>query len=217
MHSTGPKSRDGRARVARNAWKHGLLSQAMVAPAEDAVALAAFDQRLREDLAPVGAVEAVLVDVIVGALWRLRCVPAVEAGLFAAQRYTDARDEAITDLRRLMTGEVAGTAIVRAHFRGVATQPFAEDPVAQAALVRAVRYDDALRSPGVRQARAFADEAGTFALLMRYETTITRRVFQALHELQRLQAQRRGEAVPPPAAADVHVTLETPSTGGHDE
>src|SRR5258706_7454740 len=39
-------------------------------------------------------------------------------------------------------------------------------------------------------------------VLSRYEVALERSLFKALHELQRLQAARRGEAVPLPEAAD---------------
>jgi len=39
----------------------------------------------------------------------------------------------------------------------------------------------------------------------RYETSIERGLYRALHELQRLQAARRGEAVAAPVAVDVCV------------
>jgi hypothetical protein len=47
----------------------------------------------------------------------------------------------------------------------------------------------------------------TLSKLSRYEVTIERGLYKALHELQRLQAERRGEDVPPPAAVDVEVTV----------
>ena len=51
-----------------------------------------------------------------------------------------------------------------------------------------------------------ADKANAFSKLSRYEATIERGLYKALHELQRLQAARRaGGNVPPPAAIDVDV------------
>jgi hypothetical protein len=41
--------------------------------------------------------------------------------------------------------------------------------------------------------------------LGRYEAQIERCFYRALHELQRLQAAREGEAVPPPLVADVNL------------
>jgi hypothetical protein len=44
-------------------------------------------------------------------------------------------------------------------------------------------------------------------ILSRYESTLERSLFKALHELQRLQAERQGEAVPLPEAVDVEVSM----------
>lgn len=44
--------------------------------------------------------------------------------------------------------------------------------------------------------------AGT---LFRYESSIERNLYKALHELQRLQAERSGQEVPPPLAVDVEI------------
>ena len=46
----------------------------------------------------------------------------------------------------------------------------------------------------------------TYGKLIRYETSIERGIFKALHELQRLQSVRNGESVPPPIALDVDVS-----------
>lgn len=42
--------------------------------------------------------------------------------------------------------------------------------------------------------------------LSRYEIAIERSMYKALHELQRLQAERRGEIVPLPAIAEIDVS-----------
>jgi len=49
--------------------------------------------------------------------------------------------------------------------------------------------------------------ANAFTKLSRYESGIERSMFRALHELQRLQADREGKLVPPPAALDVNLTV----------
>lgn len=45
--------------------------------------------------------------------------------------------------------------------------------------------------------------ADTYGKLVRYETSIERGIYKALHELQRLQAARMGEKPPAPIAIDV--------------
>src|SRR6266849_1752509 len=65
MRSSGPRSPEGRAAVARNAIKHGLLASSVVSPSlEGSEGRAAFDeqhQRLRKVLKPVGELEDMLV------------------------------------------------------------------------------------------------------------------------------------------------------------
>ena len=43
----------------------------------------------------------------------------------------------------------------------------------------------------------------TYGKLIRYETSIERGFYRALHELQRIQAKKKGESVPLPAIVDV--------------
>ena len=43
----------------------------------------------------------------------------------------------------------------------------------------------------------------TLEMVSRYEAHLSRQMLQALHTLERLQAGRAGQAVPPPAALDV--------------
>jgi len=51
----------------------------------------------------------------------------------------------------------------------------------------------------------------TYGKLIRYEASIERGIYKALHELQRLQAARSGEKVPPPVAVDVEVSSDNPN------
>jgi hypothetical protein len=76
--------------------------------------------------------------------------------------------------------------------------------------VRALRRQMRLKEDRLRQRRLLPD-ADTLATLSRYEAHLSRQMFQALHELQRLQAARAGEPVPPPAALDVTVGADTPT------
>ncbi len=47
----------------------------------------------------------------------------------------------------------------------------------------------------------------TYSKFVRYETSIERGIYKALHELQRIQAARRGEPTPLPVAVDVDVSV----------
>lgn len=151
--STGPRSAAGKAKSSRNALKHGLQSLYLLLPYEPEEELAAFVERLRRDLCPVGELEELLFGRIATAAWRLR-----RAMLF---------DQEIASLP-----DVEATS-----FRDGS---------------RSVKYHDRVRR---------------FDHLCRYETTIERFLYKALHELQRLQTARRGGRVAPPVALDVDVAV----------
>ena len=82
MKSTGPRTPAGKAVVAFNAMKHGLLSRESLVKGENEADLVDFGKRLRSQLAPVGELELLLVDRIVSTAWRLRRLVAVETLLF---------------------------------------------------------------------------------------------------------------------------------------
>jgi hypothetical protein len=82
--SSGPKTPEGKARSARNALKHGMRAQkCVVLPGERASAFAAFEAALLEELAPEGALQAMLAQRVIAASWRLARAERLEAELFA--------------------------------------------------------------------------------------------------------------------------------------
>ena len=72
LKSTGPRTPEGKRRVSRNALRHGLLARDLLLEGESAEEFAAFREGVLEQLAPVGAVEAMLAERVVAAAWRLR-------------------------------------------------------------------------------------------------------------------------------------------------
>jgi hypothetical protein len=52
-------------------------------------------------------------------------------------------------------------------------------------------------------------DENTLGKVTRYEAHLSRQMLQALHTLERLQAARAGQPVPPPAALDVTIEGET--------
>jgi hypothetical protein len=86
LKSTGPKTPEGKAAVRHNALTHGLLSRQTLLPDEEKAVLVEFSERLRSQLQPVGDLEALLVDRIVAAAWRLRRVLPVEAAIYDEER-----------------------------------------------------------------------------------------------------------------------------------
>jgi hypothetical protein len=60
------------------------------------------------------------------------------------------------------------------------------------------------------QARRTLPEANAEAKVLRYEAHLNRQLFQTLHELERIQANRAGRSVPLPLAVDVGVEISAP-------
>jgi hypothetical protein len=87
--STGPRTPAGKAVVALNGMKHGLLSRESLVKGESEVDLVAFGKRLRIQLAPVGELELLLVDRLISTAWRLRRLVAVETLLFDREAKPD--------------------------------------------------------------------------------------------------------------------------------
>ena len=82
--STGPRTKQGKARVAKNALKHGLLARDTVLPGEDP---ADFDSQLgalEADIQPANSLEFELVRQIADAQWRMRRLTRLETGFISA-------------------------------------------------------------------------------------------------------------------------------------
>ncbi len=96
LKSTGPKTKEGKARSSRNALKHGLLSrEVVITEGEGAEDQQAFDDLL-DDLVkqyqPVGPVEEMLVQKIAFCSWRQHRAARYETGLICI-RHDQLKDD----------------------------------------------------------------------------------------------------------------------------
>ena len=83
--STGPVTEDGKKRSRRNAVRHGLTAETVIAALEDADDYAAFEIAITADFDAQSSVERELVLRLASLLWRLRRTTAIESGLFEIQ------------------------------------------------------------------------------------------------------------------------------------
>ena len=83
--STGPRTVEGRARSSRNAIRHGLTAETVVAPLEDLEDYTAFELAITADFEARTAVERELVLRLSNLLWRLRRATTIETGLLQVQ------------------------------------------------------------------------------------------------------------------------------------
>ncbi|MBN2315097.1 MAG: hypothetical protein JXM79_14300 [Sedimentisphaerales bacterium] len=70
--STGPKTAEGKAAVAKNATQHGLFARYDVVISEDPADYDALRESLLKELSPEGTMESILAERIVSLTWRIK-------------------------------------------------------------------------------------------------------------------------------------------------
>jgi hypothetical protein len=119
--SRGPKTPEGKARSAKNALKHGLRAEKFVLlHDEDADQFEAMAEALADDLAPVGALQALLARRLVVAAWRLERADRIERELFALQAERSERGWGRLGLALVRDGNGPGAFGTLLRYRGSA-------------------------------------------------------------------------------------------------
>jgi len=90
--STGPRTPDGKAAVAQNAVRHGLLAQQVVIRGEDPGEFEFYRDQMLGELSPAGAMESMLAERVVGLAWRLRRAERIQAEVFDSMLFVVVRD-----------------------------------------------------------------------------------------------------------------------------
>lgn len=206
--STGPRTKKGKAITRLNALKHGLTAQDVLLSGENERAFEELCERLKIELCPEGVLESQLVERVAIALWRLRRVYRVEAGIFASQASFMGRNLAMPDLDKNASTELIkrlksvlerrAQPVLFKHNRpildireDVTSEPGQEPAGSPAISTR----ETVIEQEQPRLGLAFvedADGANALTKLSRYEAGLERGLYRALHELQRLQAARKG-------------------------
>jgi hypothetical protein len=184
QNSTGPKTTEGKASVSKNSLKHGLLSKETVLQWENRQEFETFKDSILQALKPANALEDLLADKIVSLAWRLQRSRRIETGIITQQRlslnFQIEIDEAKLSEKDLSTDIIRKTVEQCAEAATMSNPDHAELGV------------------------IFEKDADTLTKLQRYEASQERSFYKALHELQRVQAMRRGENVTLPLAVDVN-------------
>ena len=179
--STGPKTAAGKATSSRNATRHGLLSKQVILPDEDEATFDKFWDDMLVSLAPEGRLEALLAERVIINAWRLRRGPRFESGMLAYQMW-DARAEG--ERLKANDGEFDPLGVRDRGGHGAAS----DTARTAAETAEAERDADQVVAAVVRDATG----ANMLAKLSRYETTLDRGMYRALHDLDRRQADRAG-------------------------
>jgi hypothetical protein len=210
LKSTGPRTAAGKARVAENLLKHGLVGRQIVLPSENAKEYNDFRAGMVKSLEPEGDLECLLADKIVADAWRLRRVPMLEAAVHRRSRHDSAiqKVQEVVDEARSVETAAMLTSItripVRADYRVEAERTLQE--------VKNQKDDLYMRDAVLEASRVLETSVVVFANLWRHERSLTQAFYRTLHELQRLQAMRRGELVPAPAMIDLHLHTDPASS-----
>src|SRR5580693_509108 len=83
LHSTGPRTEQGKQRSSLNALRHGLTARTAVLPTEDPEAYQRHIQQFLDEHKPATPTETQLVHEIANTAWRLNRIPSLEAELLS--------------------------------------------------------------------------------------------------------------------------------------
>jgi hypothetical protein len=195
QESTGPISEAGKSAVRLNATRHGLLSTAPVVAGEDAAEYDALCVQLKSELQPVGTIEEQLTARMAGAMWRLRRLAHIEAGVlthYAAGAYADAA-ECVAESHTTVTA--SNSEMLDALLNGTVTVNDEDGYTAAHAVAEEARQAQ-LSAAALMGAAYISDAGGADALtkLSRYEVMLERGLYRAHDELRRLQESRNSAA-----------------------
>jgi hypothetical protein len=198
LHSTGPKTLEGKSAVRLNAVRHGLFAHDVVLPGEDAGAFEDLLNQVRADLSPVGSNEEFLADRVAKIRWRLGRLARMETALF---------DWRVWRLKTSLLEEQVGSH--EFPYGNLCFPPHSTERAAHAkatkALERAKRERDRDEVLLGRAIDADAKEGDALGKLARNERSLERSLYGALAELRQLQDRRRHRPAPPISDA---VTLD---------
>jgi hypothetical protein len=166
--SRGPRTETGKRAVRLNGLRHGLRAMDLLLPNESMDEFQQVRSAFWSTYKPLGAIEEAWADRAVVALWRLRRLEFVEAGLLA-YRISGIRQAQL----KVPLLDFISDSYVPAEVSDEHAMVIAEQTTDRAIL-----------------ARAFAAEAPTFMILARYETSLVRVLGLAVSQLDARRAAR---------------------------
>jgi hypothetical protein len=191
LHSTGPKTQEGKAAVRFNAVRHGVLAQDVVLSGEDPDAFEDLLNQVRADLSPVGPIEQLLADRVVNIIWRLRRLERAETAFF---------DWRVGGFKvPLLAIQVSSYEAPVGNFSSL--PPNITDKAAHTQATEALARLKHERAGDKfllgRALEADAKEGDALGKFTRYERNLERSLYRALNELRQLQDRRRRRPSPP--------------------
>ena len=165
--STGPKTAEGKAAVAKNATRHGLLAGQDVVIPENQADFDAFRDDMLAELAPVGVMESILAERMVSLTWRLKRAERMHNEVIDAKIRREINGMAPKLSKSLLTGEPCDVS------------KYSKDCYDDLALGYIAMWD-------------FAGQRALERLSM-YERRFEASLFKTMAELKKLQRMRQSE------------------------
>lgn len=170
----------------------------------DDVGIACDEFPLDDESDPTPAVEragsSYAIDMLLGELGRIR--DRIEAGAFLRGDELDYFERIFASRPHVLGAIKSRSEAALAEHRAAALTELINIETDLRSTRETFRKRERLECKYRRAAAAIPDDA-TVATLLRYESAVERQFYRALHELERLQARRRGEPVLPPFHVDV--------------
>jgi hypothetical protein len=197
-HSTGPRTKIGKARSCQNATKHGLTAETVIYALEDPTEYQAFQDAIVREFKPASIVQSELVLRLASLLWRLRRATTIETGLFRMQEEL---------LRKSQRPRLSGAPEVFRRLLLIPHGPNGSQLHAKAAAESNLEGEAGTNLKGAQgrpeKATLVKDPARCFLriansndraleLISRYETALWRQTAQILFTLERQRDQRGG-------------------------
>jgi len=166
--STGPRTDEGKAVVAQNAVRHGLLAEQVVIKGEDPGEFEFYREALIRELAPVGDYENILAERAAALAWRLRRAERLQAEAFGTLLTREAWQKKFKKLTE--------TSQLPKWMQAVMKVPDQGETLQGEAMVRDYTNYHVLERMGL------------------YEQRIERSMFKVMGELERLRVMREVDA-----------------------
>ncbi len=196
LKSTGPMTGAGKQRSRRNAVRHGLTAETVIAQLEDAEDYKAFELAVTSDVDAPTAVERELVLRLASLLWRLRRATAIQTGLLQLQHDILAASKKPCQKKALPIARKADTIDERDCGLKMQSQSFGTQCCSVSSMTRPDpdQIDETLNGDTSTVARCFLRLAnlgnGAFERANRYETALWRQIGQVLLTLGFLRRNR---------------------------
>lgn len=197
LKSTGPKSKEGKAKSRMNALKHGLTGKQVVIPGEDPEEFEMLLSQLMQEHDPQSMLETSLVELIAGAIWRLKRIPQFEPAIILAYRTFNDQADVVSMLKltELLTSrplKVVYQKLTEMREKGELSK---EECVVLDSYVKYGEAASEYDTPVARLGRALVLQGNALeqlGKLSRYERELTSNLESHMGLLAKAQQERRG-------------------------